>query len=305
MKKKKKKQNNTQYLHGSTSLVTNNDNAPLLILPSLYRYCGLHAVSILFSKTVPLFLACFNLILEVEKDFILHALFSRLRQSLFYPLVFPRLLIGLLWVFMHHPTLADDSKAKAILDQVSTYYHSLYSFQVDFEQVTTSPGKKTEKVTGAIAVKGKKYRLQLEDQIIFNNGQTISTYLKEEKEVTINHFTPEKGDFNPATLYELHKQGYVCVSHTQKILQKAKYDCIELIPEKQPPKEETADNDLIKMQLIINQKTKQIHQWKTFSRDHTVSTYHFKNFNPTVRLKDRYFHFNTEQHPDVEIVDLR
>src|SRR4051812_38152394 len=70
-----------------------------------------------------------------------------------------------------------DPKALEILEAMGKKYKAIPSFEVNFSQVLTneSAGVK-EEVKGKITVKGDKYKLELSEQQVYNNGTTIWTY---------------------------------------------------------------------------------------------------------------------------------
>lgn len=219
--------------------------------------------------------------------------------------IFSLLIIGLILVFVCHAVYASNKEALSFLEKTSQYYQSLDSFTVDFEQVMEVPATTSERSQGSAAVKKNQFRILYHDQLLINNGKTVWTYLKDENEVTIQHASHENEEFNPAKLYNLHRQGWIPASFKPVIKNKVNYKKIEFTPRKLPPKGEEGDNDLMKMELMIHSTSRQIVQWKTLERNQTTCTYTFKNFTPDAHLKDSYFTFESTQFPGVEVVDLR
>src|SRR5579859_7711024 len=96
----------------------------------------------------------------------------------------------LIWILTAGTAMAQyDPKALEILEAMGKKYKAIPTFEVNFTQTLTneSAGVK-EEVKGKITVKGDKYRLELAEQQVYNNGTTIWTYLPASKEVNVDNF---------------------------------------------------------------------------------------------------------------------
>ena len=95
----------------------------------------------------------------------------------------------------------DDTKAKTILDGVSTKMKLYTTMKIEFtytmENIKTNVN---ESKTGIIQIKGNKYRLEIGGQIVFCDSKTVWTYLKDENEVNINNVSTQEDAINPATI---------------------------------------------------------------------------------------------------------
>jgi outer membrane lipoprotein carrier protein len=118
------------------------------------------------------------------------------------------LLIGLvgLCVFAYAQV---DEKAKEILDKMSDKYQNLPAYKTNFVyRLTNEVENVDEQFAGEIMVKGEKYVLLMSDQEIFNDGETIWTFLQEANEVNVDYYMPDEGDLSPNNIYAAYKKGY-------------------------------------------------------------------------------------------------
>ncbi len=93
---------------------------------------------------------------------------------------------------------AQDAKAKSILDAVSTNLKNLKSLKANY---TLSISKTKETKKGTIAMKGTKYYVTVgNDQEIFCDSKSITTYKKKDNEATITEFDPKENSLTPNKL---------------------------------------------------------------------------------------------------------
>lgn len=195
-----------------------------------------------------------------------------------------------------------DQKAKAILDKMSDKYQSIISYKTNFVyRLRNKVEDIDEEFSGEIIVKGEKYVLFMSDQEIFNDGETIWTFLMDANEVNVDYYMPNEGDLSPNNIYSAYKKGYRYRWIEIKKVGNRTLDVVELQPEN--PK----DPDKIFYRIILNidQDDNTIHSWEMYDRGGSVFSYTISGFNPHFEADDSYFQFNASKYPDVEVVDLR
>ena len=103
--------------------------------------------------------------------------------------------LGLLmavYLFVNAISAQVDEKAKGILDKMSNKYQSIPAYKTNFVyRLTNKVEEINEEFSGEIMVKGEKYVLLMSDQEIFNDGETIWTYLKDANEVNVDYYMPD------------------------------------------------------------------------------------------------------------------
>jgi outer membrane lipoprotein carrier protein len=194
---------------------------------------------------------------------------------------------------------SQDPKAGKILEAVSQKYKTIPAFAADFTILRESPnsGKQTESEKGSIKVKGTKYHIKLKEQEIYNNGSTVWTYLKPENEVTINDYTPDDDDITPTKIYSIYRKGYNYIFVTEEKEGGQLYEVVDLIPENK-------NQQIYKIKLTIDKKTKTLKRWKVFEKNGNRYTYTINHFL-TPALDDKEFVFDQAKYKGVVVTDLK
>ncbi len=195
-----------------------------------------------------------------------------------------------------------DQKAKDILDRMSEKYQNIPVYKTNFiYRLTNKVENVDEQFSGEIMVKGEKYVLMMSDQEIYNDGETIWTYIKEANEVNVDYYMPNEGDLSPNNIYSAYKKGYRFRWIENKKVGSRSLDVVELQPEN--PKD--PDKIFHRIVLNIDQTDFTIHSWEMYDRAGNVFSYTISGFNPNFRAEDSFFVFNASKYPNAEIVDLR
>lgn len=195
-----------------------------------------------------------------------------------------------------------DEKAKGILDKMSEKYQSIPVYKTNFVyRLMNKLEDIDEEFSGEIMVKGEKYVLIMSDQEIYNDGETIWTFLKDANEVNVDYYMPDEGDLSPNNIYSAYKKGYRYKWNESKKIGSRTLEIVELQPE--DPKD--PDKMFFKILLNIDNSDYTIHSWEMFDRGGNIFSYTISGFNPQFKADDDFFQFSEEKYPDVEVVDLR
>jgi outer membrane lipoprotein-sorting protein len=188
-----------------------------------------------------------------------------------------------------------DPEAKAALDAMSRKYKNSGAFTASFsQQIENASSGLNEKLNGKITVKGEKYKLEIADSEIYNNGRTVWVYTPDLSEVTVSNYEPEAEEITPGNVYDLYKKGfkYALVSRMSNGDQ-----IIELSPE-------SRDKDFHKIRMIIAAND-DLKKFIIFDKNGTQYTYTIENFRKLSSLRANFFNFEEDQFPNVEVVDFR
>ena len=195
-----------------------------------------------------------------------------------------------------------DEKAKVILDKMSDKYSNIPVYKTNFiYRLTNKVEDINEEFSGEIMVKGEKYVLLMSDQEIFNDGETIWTFLKDANEVNVDYYMPDEGDLSPNNIYSAYKKGYRYRWIENKKIGSRTLEVVELQPEN--PKD--PDKIFFRVVLNIDNSDYTIHSWEMYDRAGNVFSYTISGFNPRFQADDNFFTFDESKYPDVEVVDLR
>lgn len=191
--------------------------------------------------------------------------------------------------------------AQAILTDVSNRYKQLNGFKATFEYTySTDTEGIIQTNSGEVAVKGDRYRLVLDDQEIFNDGNTVWTYIKSSRyeEVTINNVDKESDELTPSNVYNIYQRGYNSkLNGERKLDGKTVYEIVLTTDKKSAQFKE--------IKLFVEKTQKDLVAWEIQDDVGGIFQYKFKEVKKNEAIQDNYFVFNTDEHKNIEIIDLR
>jgi outer membrane lipoprotein carrier protein len=192
-----------------------------------------------------------------------------------------------------------EEAALKVLDQMSEKYKNLNSFKADFTYTLENKMENVqEEFSGNIIVKGDKFKLDLGEQEIFNDGEVMWTYLKDVNEVNIDYFLPEDGDMTPSNIFTAYKEGYKYMVAGKERIGDKDYDVIDLVPD-------DPNKSFYKVKLWINENDHNLKQWTLFDKSGNTYLYKIVSFNGNYEVREDAFQFNKDKYPGVEVIDLR
>lgn len=192
-----------------------------------------------------------------------------------------------------------DENALKVLDAMSDKYRAIgaYSADISYALVNETDGI-NEKFTGNITVKGEKYLLELEEQVILNNGVTVWTYLPDVNEVNIDNNNPDEEEISPSKIYDAYKDGYKYIYVGEETIGSKPHAVIDLVPDDR-------EAQFFKIKLFINQSDNSLTKWTMYDKSGNLYNYTISNFDPSISPADNMFEFDPTKYPGVEIIDLR
>ena len=212
------------------------------------------------------------------------------------------ILLSFLWMGIILTANAQkEPKAQEILNSVSEKYQSLNGLKATFEYTYFNAQEgENQTNTGEVSIKEDMYKLVLDDQEIYNNGETVWTYIKSNnfKEVTISSVDKNMEELTPSNIYNIYKKGYNYQLLGEKAQGGRTVEEILLTAENKK-------NQFQKIKLIIDKNNKDLLGWEIEDDMGGVFSYRFKEIDSKVNIPDSYFVFDKQKHPDVEVIDLR
>lgn len=190
----------------------------------------------------------------------------------------------------------NDPKAKEILDKAAAKFKAYSAVEIDFNLAMENKAENiNETHTGKAWMKGNLYKLNLMDVENYYDGKIIYTYMPEVQEVNIkNPSDEEEGFLNPATLFDIHNQGF-----NQKLINNTNgITYIELYPK--------TKKNFEKIGIWVNPATSSIQKVTSFGKDGNnvvITINNIKSLTPVPA--DSFFKFETAKHPGVEVIDMR
>ena len=189
-----------------------------------------------------------------------------------------------------------DTKAKKILESVSKKYKNIPAFSANFIYTLENKTQNIqEDFHGKVTIKGEKFKLELTEQEITNDGKNQYTYIKEAKEITISPYKKEDTDINMVNIFDIYKKKfkYQFVEELSTPI----LSIIDLEPEKK-------EKNYFKIRIEIDKKN-DIKSFKIFEKNGNIYTYLIKNLEIKNNIEDNFFTFDKNKYKEIEIIDLR
>jgi outer membrane lipoprotein-sorting protein len=192
-----------------------------------------------------------------------------------------------------------DKKALDILDAMSAKYQNMVSFYASFSYTLENEMENIhEEFSGDIIVKGDMFKLDLGEQEVYNDGETMWTYLKDVNEVNIDYYFPEDGEMTPTTIFSAYKSGYKYLFIEEETIENNVYYVIDLIPDDQ-------EKSFFKARLWIQKSNNTLFMWKLFDKTGNTYLYSITKFDDAYNAKDEEFVFDSSKYPGITEIDLR
>ncbi len=199
-------------------------------------------------------------------------------------------------------TADSDPKAKEILDKLSAKTKAFTSISASFSSVLDNK-KANLKVNqkGNLKLKGNKYRIDLEDYLIINDGKTAWTFTKDANEVQLDDAAEMKkgNSIKPSEIFTIWENGFRYKFEKEVTINGVKCDIIKLFPK------DGKGKNYHTIVLTINKTKLEIQNVEVQGKNGDNYTYTVTKFSPNLALTDAEFTFDKAKFPGVELVDNR
>lgn len=199
------------------------------------------------------------------------------------------------------PAMAQDAKAKAILDASSKKMSGYKSLKADFAwRFVGKDGKVQQSQNGTLQMKGDKFHITTPEQEMISDGKSVWTFLKTANEVQITQNTKSDETLTPTKLFSnFYEKNYSYKYVGSKKIAGKNCDIVEL-----QPTTTSKAKQFSKVELAID-PNKQIAGGTVIEKGGSQIQYEVKNVVPNAAIPDAAFTFDVKAHKGVEVVDLR
>lgn len=192
----------------------------------------------------------------------------------------------------------DTKRAKEILDQVSANMDGYKTLTVRFKVTIYTEDEPIDQ-SGMVYIKGDKYKLDLDDQEIYCDGENITTYLKEDNECYKGKVADQEDAslLSPSELLTIWEDGYRYRYGGETTY--ASENCFEIFLYPKDP--ESSKYHTIK--LLVNENRMEVVWVYLRGRDGNHLKYKLLEMKKDEPMGDAMFVFNEASHPGVECYD--
>ncbi|MDR2010384.1 MAG: outer membrane lipoprotein carrier protein LolA [Bacteroidales bacterium] len=211
------------------------------------------------------------------------------------------LLISTLLLFSGMCYSQSDEKPVALLDEVAAKIESYSTLKIEFiVYIENNQGGNRDPYSGSAMYKAGNYKLDMMGQIVFSDGKTNWTYLKDADEVNITKNT-EGGDImvNPKNLLKDYKNNFKITQISDKFEKNRPLVEIDLYPKK------IDDKKYSRITLKIDKTKKQIYSIRYVGKDGINYLIEISKFIENPAIQDSEIKFSNSLFPDAEIIDMR
>ena len=191
---------------------------------------------------------------------------------------------------------AQDQVAKDVLDRLSATTKSYKNMTVGFDFIFENKNQNiNEKQKGILVLQEEMFRLEMEEQIIINDGESQWIYLADMNEVQIMEHDPEEQMMSPNKLFTIYEEGYKYIYVGAEAEKGKRLQIIDLFPEE--------SGAFMKVTLAVDASKNQLHKITMHDKNGGTYAYLVTSFKSNTAIAP--FIFNTVDYPGVEAIDLR
>ncbi len=200
----------------------------------------------------------------------------------------------LMAAFAGHFLLAQSHvEAKALLKEASEKMKSYPALQIEFSYTFENtrvdpPIKQVQK--GSLALKGDDYRLSTEVLEQIRIGTKLYNILHEDEEVQISTYEEEEeAGINPSRLLSFYEKGYSYKMGGSETIKGRQITYVILKP--------VASEEIDKIMIGIDAKTKEVYSMKQWGTNGTVTTLVVEKLTPNAKWTQNPFQFRKADYP--------
>jgi chaperone LolA len=219
----------------------------------------------------------------------------------FLPLFVLFAIVNNLWAQPSQNQEANDPVAKKVLDKIRKKYDAYKTIDAAFTLTIEVPGEPKDVQKGTIVQDGKKFRMEMSDQMVVSDGVTTWAYQKNSNEVQINDADPNDANslMSPKELLGRYQKGDFLYAITDKVTEGGKLlTLIEFKPKNR-------NSEYSKLRIAIDEKASTIQSVKGFAKDGSRYTFTISRITPDKAMPATIFTFDPKQYKGIRVEDLR
>lgn len=194
----------------------------------------------------------------------------------------------------------NSEKSKAILDKASQLFEQSEGVKLSFVLSPDNPeGGTFEPQEGVAFIRKNKFKLDMPYSATWFDGTTQWVLLKDANEVNISNPTAEELiSISPLGLLNMYKTDYILKNPITSTFNGKATTEIEMKPI-------NIWQDFESLVIAIDKNTNSVVMIRFTTRDGSKNKLTISNYNSNNKYTNDLFQFNKNNHPGVEIIDLR
>ncbi len=202
-------------------------------------------------------------------------------------------------VLLSFSVQAQDSKAKDLLNKVTTIVKSYNNIVIDFKySLNNSKENINQDSKGNVTMKGNQYILNFMGVTKIYDGKKTYTIVPEDEEVTISNLNEkDEGAVTPSKMLTFFNSGYKCTMDKLQDIKGRKIQYVKLVPTN--PKDQRKD-----ILLGIDVQTNHIYNLIETGKKGTKTTLTVNSFKTNQPLSKNQFTFVESKYPNYYINKL-
>ncbi|MEA3504135.1 MAG: outer membrane lipoprotein carrier protein LolA [Bacteroidota bacterium] len=203
-------------------------------------------------------------------------------------------IVATVLLFNFSSAVAQDNKAKKILDDVVEKIESFNSMKIQFDYIMKNEAEGINEIfKGSLTSSKNMFNLKVAGQVIITNGETLWTYIPDIEEVQISTLDNSNGSMNPTEMLKNYADNF----NVKLISSNANTSVIELLPKKEAKFKHA--------EVVINNKTNLFSSFIISDEIGNKFIYKVNELIPNIALKANKFTFTKKDYPNVDFIDMR
>lgn len=194
----------------------------------------------------------------------------------------------------------NDSKAKDLLDEVSTKMGAYTNMQIGFSTSLVNKDAGVNEgdeppINGKITLQGEKYNLDYLGNTFIYDGKKLYVINHDDKEIMVNDddLSEDEGFIYPSKLLTFYKEGYNYKMGKLANMSGRKIQFVELTPI-------DSDSEIIKVELGVDAKSKHIYQLIQIGANGAETTLTINEFKSNQNISELLFKFDKAKYEKLD-----
>lgn len=207
-------------------------------------------------------------------------------------------MIATINVFAQDYQTPHEIKGNELVTKAADKIRSYKSLKIEFTyEMENSSMDIHETINGMLFSEGKKYYMEVGDNIFISDGTTIWNYIDDMEEVQISNAEDAEGGLTPTAIIEDFQEHFRATFIRQETHKGKKVDIIDLIPK--------VSQAFFKYRIALNANDQMIVYSIAYDRHGGTYTYNLDKVESNITIPANKFTFDKTKFPDAFINDLR